>query len=347
MYPSSLNFVICKKEAVVGTAETLSSNDFNIRIISPALTYNTEVDDEAAKYARGDHAEAESVYGARSGQITFDMRLAYGTSDIVEPETWRVLNACGLKSVTYGASGIALQPLKAGDESTLTVGFYQVSRDATPTAIKTILAGCMGNAIITCEGIGKPWLAKVTLTGKLVGTSTVANADIPYPIGMSQNHPEKFINNTIYVDGTATKVTKFSLDPGCAVTPVIDQSDPTGYSHYAITDRKPRFSIDPLIQAKTIDDPIGDVVAGCTGLFAIDRIVLRSPRYRVCIPRSQMLPPALAAREGLEGWAKNYKCLNNGVTGMLGDTGLPSECTFELLIGYHETGAAGSTGMYL
>lgn len=346
MYPSSLNFVICKKEAAVGTAETLTSADFNVRIINPTLTYNTEVDDEAAKWASGTHAEAESVYGARSGQITFDMRLAYGASDTDEPETWAILNSCGLKSVSYTTTGVALQPLKSGDESTLTVGFYQVSRDATPSAIQTVLAGCMGNAIITCEGIGKPWLAKVTLTGKLIGTNTIANVDIPVPIDMNQNHPEKFINNTIYVDGKGVKVTKFALDPGCAVTPVIDQSDRTGYSHFAITDRKPRFSIDPLVQEKTVDDPIGDIVAGCTGMYAIDRIVVKSPKLRLCIPRAQMLPPSLAAREGLEGWNKNYKCLNNGVTGMLGDTGMASEATWELLIGMHEAGAS-YTGMYM
>lgn len=348
MYPSNLVFAVCKHESVVGAAETLASADFNVRLINPALTYNTEVDDEAAKYARGDHAEMESVYGARSGQITFDIRLAWGSDETTEPASWKILNSCGLKSVSYETSGVALQPLKAGDEDTMTIGFYQIDRGATPTAIRTILAGCAGNAVITCEGIGKPWIAKCTMTGKLVGTSTIANVDIPYPTDMSQNHPEKFINNTIFVDSKAVKVSQFSLDPGCEVQPVIDQSDPTGYSHFAIVNRKPRLSINPLLRGLTDDDPIGDIVSGCTGLYAIDRVVIRSNRYRVCIPRAQMLPPSVASREGLEGWDKTYKCLNNGYTGTQGDTGLPTECTFEVLIGYHETGMSyGDTGMYL
>jgi len=348
-FPTNLNFVICKKETVPGVLVPFTSADFNVRTINPALTYNTEVDDEAAKYARGDHAEAESVYGARSAQVTFDMRMAWGGDNETEPDTWKILNACGLKSVTYtdvGVVGVALQPLKAGDEHTLSIGYYQVQRASTPTALCTTLAGAMGNAVITCEKIGAPLLAKVTLTGKLVSVTTIANADIPYPIDMTQQHPEKMLNNTLYIDSKAVKINTFSLDPGCEIQPVLDQSDPTGYSHYAVTSRKPRFSCDPLVEALTVDAPIGDVIAGCTGLYAVDRIVYRTNRYRICAPRAQMLPPSLAAREGLEGWNKNYKLMNNGYTGMQGDTGLPRECTFEILIGLHETGMEGATEMY-
>lgn len=346
-YLSNLNFIVGKKEVSAGTAIALTSDDFDVRIVNPAITYNTEVDDEAAKYARGDHAEAESVFGARSAQVTFDIRVAYAGSDTAEPDFWKYLNACGLKSVTYTGNGIALQPLAAGDEVTMTIGFYQVSRGTSPTALCTILAGCMGNAVIMTEGIGKPWVARCTMTGKLVSVSTIANADIPYPTDMAQLHPEKFLNNTIYIDGKPVKVSQFSLDPGCEVQPVIDQSDRTGYSHFAIVNRKPRFSCNPLLLGLTDDDPIGDIISGCTGLYAVDRIVVKSNRYRICMPRTQMLPPSLAAREGLEAWDKSFKLMNNGYTGSLGDTGLPDECTFEVLIGLHETGMSGDTGMYL
>lgn len=348
-YPTNLNFLLGATESTAGTAESLTSADFNVRIINPTLTYNTEVDDEAAKYARGDHAEAESVYGARSAQVTFDIRITYGGADNTEPPFWRFLNACGLDSVSYTGNGmgVAVQPLAAEDETTMTLGFYQVSRGASPTAIRTLIAGAMGNAIIMCEGIGKPWIARFTMTGKLVSVTTVDNADIPQPIDMDQEHPEKFLNNTVYIDSKAVKIANFSLDPGCEVQPVIDQSDATGYSHFAIVNRKPRFSCNPLLLAITTDDPIGDIISGCTGLYAVDRIVARSNRYRLCMPRTQMLPPSLAAREGLEAWDKTYKLMNNGYTGSLGDTGLPAECTFEMLIGTHTTGHIGDTGMYM
>lgn len=355
-YPSSLVFVVGKLESSTGAAETLTSADFDVRIMNPTLTYNTEVDDEAAKYARGDHAEAESVYGSRSAQIAFDMRIAWAdeaTGSIVEPDTFKFLQACGLKTVAYTDTvsgkviGRALQPLKAGDEKTITIGFYQVDRAATPTAIRTIIAGAMGTVTIGCEKVGAPMIAKCTFTGKLIGTSTIANADIPYPTDMSQLHPEKFINNSLYIDGKTVKLNTFTLDPGCEIQPVTDQGDATGYSHFAVVARKPRFSCDPLLTSLTNDDPIGDIVAGCTGLYSVDRAVLKTNRYRLCMPRAQMLPPALAAREGMEGWNKTFKLMNNGYTGSLGDTGLPAECTFELLIGLHETGMAGDTGMYL
>lgn len=337
-----------KLETSAGTAETLTSDDFNSRIINPELTFNTEVDDEAAKYARSDHAEAESVYGARSAQVSFDLRMSWGGTVETEPDSWKFLKACGLSAVSYVGSGIALQPLKVNDETTITIEVFDVSRGALPTAIKTQLVGCMGTVVIGCEKIGAPWIAKCTFTGKLIGQSTVANGNIPFPTDMNQLHPEKFINNSMYIDSKAVKVTSFSLDTGNEIQPVFNQADPTGYSHFAIVSRKPRLSCDPLSEALTVDDPIGDIVAGCTGLYAIDPIVIKSNRFRLKAIRAQMLPPSIANREGLVNWSKNYKLMNNGYTGTQGDTGIPSEAPYELLIGTHETGVSwNDTGMYM
>lgn len=346
-YPSKITFAIGKLESVPGVMETITSADFNSRLINPVLTYNTEVDDEAAKYARGDHAEAESVFGARSAQLTFDVRVAWGGDAITEPDFYKFLKACGLSAVTYLDTGIGLQPLKSGDEKTCSFEFYQVKSGVlSPSAIRTRLAGACGTLQITAEKVGAPILAKFTFKGKLSGKPE-QTSDIPVPVDMDQEHPDKFVNNTLYIGGKATKVSTFALDTGNDIQALTDQSDPTGYSHFFIAGRAPRFSCDPLIQDISNDDPIGDIVAGDTGMYHVDRIVLRSQHFRLCAPRAQMLPPSLAARDGLEGWNKNYKLLNNGCTGMLGDTGLPAEATFELLIGLHETGAAGTTGLYM
>jgi hypothetical protein len=346
-YPTALNFIIGKLETTPGTAETITSDDFDVRVMNPTWTPNTETDDDAAKYARGDHAEAESVYGARSGTITFDLRLSYGGTDTTEPAYWKYLNACGWKTVEY-ASGITLQLIKSGDLAPMTIAHYIVDRAASPTAIRTLFSGCMGNAVISVDKIGGVHMAKCTMQGKLVGQTTIANGDIPYPTDMSQLHPEKFLNNTVYVDGKATRISQFTLDPGCGVQPVIDQSDATGYSHFAIVSRNPRLSMNPQVTSLTEDDPIGDIVSGCTGLYAVDRIVMRANRLRYCMPRTQMLPPSVAAREGLEGWDKTYKLMNNGYSGTQGDTGLPTECTAEIGFGFHETGLTWSeTGMYM
>lgn len=348
-YPVNVSFGIAKLESVAGVAETITSADFNTRCRNIEVTFNIEVDGEGAKYARGDHAEDESVYGVRSAQIVVDLRLAWGGDETTEPDTWKFLNACGLKTVTYTGSGIALQPLQENDEKTLTFKQYLKSSGASPTAICNTFAGCAGNAVISCEKLGSPWYAKCTFQGKISGTSeTIANASIPFPTDMDQLHPEKFLNNTIYIGGKPVKVSSFSLDFGNEIQPVYDQADPSGISHFAIVSRKPRFSCNPMMQALTEDDPIGDVVAGCTGLYAIDKIIVRSNRSRIVIPRAQMLPPSQANREGHMSWDKTYKCLNNGVSGLLGDTGLTPECTVEYSHGRHETGIAWTdTGMYM
>lgn len=348
-YPISVSFGIGKLESVAGTAETITSADFNNRLRNLEVTFNTEVDDEGSRYARGDHAEDESIFGIRSAQIVVDLRLAWGGDETTEPDNWKYLNACGLKTVTYVGSGIELQPLQEYDEKTMTFKYYLKSSGASPTAICYTFAGCMGNAVITCEKIGAPWYAKCTFQGKMSSApETIANANIPFPTDMDQLHPEKFLNNTIYIDHKPVKVSSFSLDFGNEIQPIYDQADPSGISHYSIVSRKPRFSCNPMMQALTADDPIGDIVAGCTGLYAIDPIIVRSNRMRIKIPRAQMLPPSIANREGHMSWDKTYKCNNNGYTGVLGDTGLPAECTVAVLIGTHETGVAWTdTGMYM
>jgi len=337
-FPSSLNFMIGKLEATPGTAVAVGSNDFDVRVINPQLTLGLEVDEEGSRYSRGDHAEAESVSGVRQGTIAFDVRLAWGGTVQTEPTLNKYLHTCGLSSITYSDVGIGLQPLKVGDETTCTLAFYQVSRGATPTAIKTTLAGCCGTIQITAEKVGAPILLKFSFKGKLSGMpETIVSADIPVPINISLEHPEKFINNTLYIDGVANKIGTFTLDTGNDVQPVSDQSDPTGISHFGIVGRAPRFSCDPLVQALSVDNPVNKIAAA-TGLMDSDRIVLSTGHYKIIAPRAQLLPPALAAREGLEGWNKSYKLMGNGVTGSLGDTGLPAEATFELLCGLHETG---------
>ena len=347
-YISNLNFGVGKLETPAGVAVEPVTADFNERLIDPQLTLNTETDNDAAKYARGDHAEAESVYGARSGQVTFGIRLCYSGDDATPPSWSKYGQVCGVSEVLYALVGVGFQPLKAGDIKTMTFDFYQTGSGASPSAIRTRLAGCMGNAVIGCDGIGKPWIMQVTLTGKLVGQTTVEYASIPIPDDMDQVHPEKFLNNSLYIDGVATKISSWSLDIGNDVQPIIDQSDPTGYAYYVVVNRVPRFSCNPLVEALTVDDPIGDIVSGCTGLYAVDPIVLKSNRLRFKIPRAQMLPPSVANREGFNSWDKTYKCMNNGYTGVLGDTGLPAECTWEILQGFHETGVAWSdTGMYM
>lgn len=334
-YTLNTRILVGKLEGTPGTMETLTSADFDVRIRNPEFSPTIEIDDEASKYANGNHSEDEVITGAQSAQVTFSVRMGWGGTATTEPDYWKFLNACGLQKVVYGSAGIALQPLRAYDCKSITLWIYDIATcGASPAAVCYKIAGAMGTATIGCEGIGKPWMANMTFTGKLVDIVDVANADIPTLLGPDTTHPEKFLSTSATILGKTQQISKFQLDLGNEVSPLIDQSESTGYAAYQITKRAPRFSCDPLIKAVSTEDILGDMTSGLTGAITTGAISLVSNHFTLAVPKAQQIQMNLANREGLVNWDSNYKCLGNGYTGAYADAGITGgEVTFELRIG--------------
>ena len=330
-----LRILVGKLETTAGTMETLADSDFDVRIRNPEVTATVELDDEASKWARGDHAEDEVVTGSQSGQITFSIRMTHGATISAEPGWWKFAKGCGCLPVVYGTSGIGLQPRKQYDEKTMTLWIFDVKRGGTaPTAVCYKFAGCMGNMVMTAEAVGKPWVANFTFTGKLTDVDmAIANADIMEKIISDTSCAEKFINNDALIGSHSEKVSTFSLDIGNEIQPVIDQSELTGFAYHSITTRKPRLSMNPLMDSS--HDVWGDMVYGVTGCPAYYQTMVGSTgaRYSLHVPKGQIMSAGLANREGLVNWDLNIKCLGNGVTGSVQVAALDSEVTWELLKG--------------
>jgi len=334
-YSLNTRILIGKLEGTSGTMETLTSTDFDVRIRNPEFSPNIELDDEASKYANGNHSEDEVITGAQSAQVTFSVRMGWGGTNTTEPDYWKFLNACGLKTITYGSAGIALQPLREYDCKTITLHIYDIATcGASPAAVCYQIAGAVGTATIGCDGIGKPWVANMTFTGKLVDIVDVANASIPTLLGPDTTHPEKFLSTTATILGKTEKISKFQLDLGNEVSPLIDQSQTTGYDFYQITKRSPRFSCDPIMQSVATEDILGNMTSGLTGAITTGAISLASNHFTLVAPKAQQIQMNLANREGIVNWDANYKLLGNGYTGAYADAGITGgEVTFELRIG--------------
>jgi hypothetical protein len=294
------------------------------------------VDDEASKYANGHHGEDEVVMGAQSAQVSFSVRMTCSAAVDSEPKWWKFAKGCGLEAVAWASAGIGLYPRKAYDEQTLTIWVYDIQRGATPTAVCYKMSGCMGNMVIGADGVGKPWVANFTFTGKMEDIDmNIANADILELISPDTTCSDKMLNNTLLVGSTAINTSTFSFDPGNEIQPQINQAEATGYDYFAITSRKPRLSINPLMQANR--DVWGDLTSGLTGCPGTYELMLGDTgldnKYTLRIPKAQPISASLADREGLVNWDQNWKCLTNGTTGALADADLTEEDTFELLQG--------------
>lgn len=336
-FSSNLRILVGKLESVAGTMETLTAGDFDVRVRSPELTITVEVDDEASKWANGNHGEDQTITGAQTAQVTFSVKAATASAVTAEPKWWKFAKGCGLASAAWASAGYGLTPKKANDEVTMTLWVYDIQRGGTGDAVCTKIAGAMGNMVLNAEGVGKPWVATFTFTGKVNSVVDVLAASVPAAGLLDATCADRLLMDSVYVNAVAQKISTFSLDLGNEIQPVYDQSDASGISHYGIVSRKPRLSINPLMVSLATDNVYSRLHAGATGCPSTYAMHIgdtgANTKYAIMVPKGQMLTAGVAAREGLQAWEQNYKLLGNGVTGAVSDANLTPEVTFEILSG--------------
>lgn len=324
----NLRILVGKLEDAPGTPETLDDVDFDVRIRAPELTPVIEPDDEAQKYATGDHGEDESIMGAQSANINFHTKMAWGGDVETQPKWWKFMQSCGAVVTDYPTTGMSLEPQKANDNKTMTIEVYDIQQGATPAAYRYRFAGCMGNATLGCEGIGMPWIVNYSFTGKLVDFDDVTNPNILALTSPDTTVAERLLNNPVTIGGVTQKISSFELDLGNQISPVINQAQTTGYDYFAISERRPRFSMNPLIQPVATEDILAKWTGETTAEIGIN--TGQSPtHFTLTIPVAQILNAAVANREGLVNWDQNFKCLRNGSA----NGTISAESTWELLIG--------------
>ena len=335
-YNKNLRILVGKLETTPGTMETLTNSDFDVRVRNPEVSLAIEVDDEASKYANGYHTEDEVVMGTQQGQITFDIRMTCAGTVTSEPKWWKFAKGCGLKSRTWTTNGIGLNPRKEYDESTMTIWVYDIQRGASPSAVCYKFAGCMGNMTIGAEGVGKPWIANFTFTGKVYDVDmNVSNADILELFNPDTTCSDKMLKDTIMVGDTTENCSSFMLDLGNDIQGQVNQADDSGFDYFAITARRPRLTLNPLM--KNTRDVWGDLTSGLTGCPGTYELFIGDTglnnKYTLRIPKAQIISGTPADQNGFVSWDQNWKLLTNGTTGALADSDLTQEDTFELLQG--------------
>lgn len=106
-YSNNLRVLVARKEETSGIPVTLTSADFDVRVRNPTVTATMEADDEASKYATGDHGEDVAVMGAQSASIEFSIKMS-STDGTTSPKWWKFAEACGCEIKTYenGSSAV-------------------------------------------------------------------------------------------------------------------------------------------------------------------------------------------------------------------------------------------------
>lgn len=335
-FSENLTILVAKVETTPGTMETLGTSDFDCKVFDPTVTMTVEPDNDAAKYANGNHSEDVAVMGIQHGTIGFSINLSRAAALTSAPTWAKFAYGCGLSPVTYAGTGWALQPLKAYDEKPLTIWVYKIKRSASPTAVCFKYSGCMGTLSIGGEGTGKPIKLNFSFMGKLVDVDyDVAGAAIPEINNVDETCYERLLSTAVTIDGYNRNVDTFGLDTGNEVSMLKNMEEDTGIDYFGITKRAPRFTCNPLMVGATGTVPTDyDYYYGsATGCPATPEVAVETNNWAIIMPKCQMSALTPGGRDGISSFDMTWRCIGNGYTGVVADAALPPECTFELLQG--------------
>ncbi len=328
-YQDKYTHIIASIESVAGTAETIDTTDFNVLPIQESIENDNEIefDDENAKEATGFHYETKSVSGVQIGTVSFSCYWRWSGTANVPVKQSKFIQACGTTEVINTTLGVDWEPKEIADIKTMTIEIHRRERGSITQHVVDKLAGCMGNCIISCEGVGKPVIAQYTFTGKVV---SVADAAVAIALNTCDTaDPEKFLLSTSSILGTSLMISSFQLDFGNVIEPKYDGSEATGFDSFQISEKHPRFSCNPFVERVATFDAYGiqkDMTVGVTTVT-----IGGSNHLAIKVPNGQLLTKANAVREGLSNWDINIKCLNNGAV----DATVDAQSTFQLAQGTH------------
>jgi hypothetical protein len=319
--------IICMKaEVTPGTAVSLASADFDVRLRGTEVQWEIPPDQEDAKFATGDHAEDPSVPGIKTGSITTEFKVCpTATIATVNPKYFKVLQACGCSVVDYTTVGMSCVGLAAADAVTATVGVYDVARGATPVAKSVVLAGCMGDFTIGASDVGQPITGKVTFKGKFSGHADVANGSIPALTSPDSTSAQAFIGGTCTIGAVSgLKCQSFEFSAGNGVEMVKDVADATGVVYATVAKRNPRLKLTVLQDVLATFNPKTLIETPTT-----QTITIVCGQFSLVIPVAQLTACQTVDVAGTVGYELSYRALRNGTT----VAALAAEATYEILHG--------------
>ena len=333
----NLRVMVIQAETTPGTMETdVATGDFLQRIRNIEISPGFEFDDEGSKYANGSHAEDEAIIGRQPVTITCNAKMTY-IDATTEPNWWALCKMCGLGAIGWdtgsevavgaAADGIALVNREAYDDVTYTV--WIIDREIGSSPVYTIykVRGCMGNAVFSVDGVGRPWLVNFTISG--VCEDIVDGSNIVINSGVQAQLAQAFLSSTVSLGGTAVQVARCQLDLGNTISPLDDQSKAEGIHYFHRTNTQPRISIDPLAVKQATTDWHSIITANTSHAVSMGL----GSNMTIKGIDAQPINPGLAEREGLVNWDLTYRCLQNGTPGTQIDAALDLEDTIEILLG--------------
>jgi hypothetical protein len=254
-------FVVIAEEVTRGTMITaFTSEHRNVRVYG--IEVEPELDMHMREYNTGRHSQASAIPGKFSGTLKLKHDFAIPLDLSENPPAHSLLKACGQgfdplwDADEYFWRYSPQHVLDTGVTLTMVVVYVSAEGDAIACALK----GCMGNCVISSDGIGGKPVMDFTFKGGCVGIGTwetmVPGVDIPEEDYTPAAPCTTFKGASSTHDGVLAYFGKFSFDFGNQVETldVCKDGEVSGVEAAYIADRKPKLSWDTLARLHA-DDP--------------------------------------------------------------------------------------------
>lgn len=297
-FPTRLRAIRANIETTPGTANTTSMSDAYLPYdltISPGIQMFQRTPQRIHLGPTGD------ISAQQMATLSFRTEMRRTNTGTTADDWGVLLQGCGFQEDDQASpAGLIYAPTslmpgsstspQEGDMKTLTFHLYQ-GGDATASAPKWLLVGCMGN--VTFSGsVGEPMFAQWEFMGKLTAAPT---DDTLQSVTHESGKPSAFQGVGLTVDSETFVFNSLTLNMGNQVTMREDANDATGYAHALIVSRRPEITIDPEVVPVATWAPITEQLADNT--FAVSFTM--SSNITCSIPAAQVTQVADQDRNGV------------------------------------------------
>lgn len=281
LFLESLRTIAFKLETTPNTAETLTSNDMDIRATD--ITYDCDFQITEQKNARGNWQRDISIAGKRGVKFTFKIPI-YAADATTEPNFSKVLKACSMKHTEYSGTGNGWEVNSEYGNVTATIEVHEKQEGTSPTFLVIKGAGCVGNVKIEAANVGEPAYMSFEFEGKLESVSDLAYGSRIEPSGVSTTTPDAFLNVGVTMFGEGICLNTINFDLQNDVQKYVCPSASAGWVGAHIVDSNPMVTIDADLKTIASSDNYSRITNETTGAFVAqigDHITLNMPSAQI------------------------------------------------------------------
>lgn len=301
--------ILCKPEAVPGTAETLATAD---QFLAQDVKFTPSFADTQNAGQTGVLSKEPGVSGMRTGTLAFKIALKGQGAAGSAPESRDAIMSCGFSETISGGVSVTYAP--AAPETYFTYGVIFPGLGGGGEDVQFKLAGCQATAKMTLK-VGEPMWFEVTATGVWVAPADSSVVTAPT---WDATAPNAFLNPAVVFHGTSNLVfetLEIDLGQTVSIRPNANDANSSGAFTAQITDRRVTGSVDFEAEKLATFNIWTRAGSNTTGALSMTAIGAAGNKVAISCPKIRFTAPELADRNGVLTTPVKFEALRSANAG--------------------------------